>query len=75
MTVGDDLVLLNYYTMNIDYNFTNVITSLGIEYDKAIDIIIDISINRISKEFLIITNTYRLFSIKVEEEKIGEISV
>ena len=62
---NDDLLFINYYTSKMELNFTNCTTSLGISYDRNIDLVADLIIKKNMREFYILTTTYRLFSFYV----------
>ncbi len=49
----------------MELNFTNCTISLGISYDRNIDLVADLIIKKNMREFYILTTTYRLFSFYV----------
>ncbi len=49
----------------MELNFTNCTTSLGISYDREIDLLADLQIKKDMREFYILTTTHRLFSFYI----------
>ena len=56
----------------MELNLTESLILNGIKFDKSKENIVDIQLKKYQKEFLILTSTYRLFSILIIDKLTNE---